>query len=117
MRSSTTARGRWRSRFVGCATLFSLATQAYALGLGAASLSAQMDISPALLLVAVLPSAARAVRALPSAGGLVIASAGGDWNQLLAATFATTAAAIPLIVMAAAIETWVTPTLLLRISG
>ena len=104
--------------FVGCATLFSLGTQAYALGHGAASLSAQLDISPALLLVTLLPHALPELFALflPLAAWS-IASARGEWNQLLAATFTTTAVAIPLIVMAAAIETWVTPSLLLRISG
>ena len=106
------------SGFVGCATLFSLGTQAYALGHGAASLSAQLDISPALLLVTLLPHALPELFALflPLAAWS-IASARGEWNQLLAATFTTTAVASPLIVMAAAIETWVTPSLLLRISG
>jgi hypothetical protein len=104
--------------FVSCATLFSLGTQAYALGHGAASLSAQLDISAALLLVSLLPHALPELFALflPLAAWS-IASARGEWNQLLAATFATTAVAIPLIVMAAAIETWITPGLLLRISG
>jgi hypothetical protein len=104
--------------FVACATLFSLGTQAYALGNGAASLAAQLEISPALLLVALLPHALPELFALflPLAAWS-IASARGEWNQLLAATFVTTAVAIPLIVMAAAIETWVTPGLLLRLSG
>ena len=42
-----------------------------------------------------------------------IASRRGAWNELLAATFATTAVAVPLLIVAAAIETWVTPGLLL----
>jgi hypothetical protein len=104
--------------FVACATLFSLGTQAYALGNGAASLSEQLHVSPAVLLVTLLPHALPELFALflPLAAWS-IASTRGEWNQLLAATFTTTAAAIPLIVMAAAIETWVTPSLLLRISG
>jgi hypothetical protein len=104
--------------FVGCATLFSLGTQAYALGHGAASLSAQLGISPALLLVSLLPHALPELFALflPLAAWS-IASARREWSELLAATFTTTAVAIPLIVLAAAIETWVTPSLLLRISG
>jgi hypothetical protein len=104
--------------FVACATLFSLGTQAYALGQGAASLSAQLHISSAQLLLTLLPHALPELFALflPLAAWS-IASARGEWNQLLAATFTTTAAAIPLIVMAAAIETWVTPSLLLRITG
>ena len=110
-----TAPARSAIGFVGCATLFSLGTQAYALGHGAASLSAQLDISPALLLVSLLPHALPELFALflPLAAWS-IASARGAWNELLAATFTTTAVAIPLLVMAAAIETWITPDLLLR---
>ena len=54
--------------FVIAATLFSLCTQAYALGNAASTLSAQLEISPALLLLG--PLAARdpgALRALPPA--------------------------------------------------
>ena len=96
--------------FVGCATLFSLGTQAYALGHGAASLSAQLDISPALLLVTLLPHALPELFAvfLPLAAWS-IASRRGAWHELLAATIATTAIAVPLVLLAAAIETWVTP--------
>jgi stage II sporulation SpoM-like protein len=103
--------------FVGCATLFSLGTQAYALGTGAASLSAQLDVSPFVLLVALLPHALPELFALflPLAAWS-LASTRGAWDELLAATFTTTAFAIPLVVLAAAIETWVTPSLLLRIS-
>ena len=43
--------------FVIAATLFSLATQAYALGHGAADLSHQLGLSPLVLLVGLLPHA------------------------------------------------------------
>ena len=43
-------------------------------------------------------------------------ASGARWNELLAATFATTAIAIPLLLLAAGIETWVTPSLLSAIS-
>ena len=43
--------------FVIAATLFSLATQAYALGLGAAELSGELGLSPLVLLVGLLPHA------------------------------------------------------------
>lgn len=96
--------------FVGCATAFSLITQAYALGRGAADLSAALHRSPALLLVALLPHALPELFALflPLAAW-TIASRANRWNELLAATIATTAIAAPLLVLAATIETWVTP--------
>jgi hypothetical protein len=99
--------------FVAAATLFSLGTQAYALGHGTASLAERLDVSPAVLLLAVLPHALPELFALflPLAAWS-LASARGDWKELLAATFATTAVAIPLLVLAAAIETWVTPDIL-----
>jgi hypothetical protein len=99
--------------FVAAATLFSLGTQAYALGHGASSLSARLDVSPAILLLAVLPHALPELFALflPLAAWS-LASSRGDWKELLAATLATTAVAIPLLVSAAAIETWVTPDIL-----
>ena len=43
-----------------------------------------------------------------------IASRRKAWNELLAATFVTVAIAIPIILAAAAVETWVTPGLLRR---
>jgi hypothetical protein len=121
-------RGVWRSvhekagplaiAFVACATLFSLLTQAYALGHGAATLSAQLDIPRGLLLVALLPHAAPELFALflPLAAW-TIASRRGAWHELLAATFVTTAIAVPILVAAAAVETWVTPDILLWLHG
>ena len=50
--------------FVIAATLFSLATQAYALGLGAADLSGQLGLSPLVLLVGLLPHALPELTAL-----------------------------------------------------
>jgi hypothetical protein len=102
--------------FVICATLFSLGTQAYALGHGASTLAAQLHVSSSLLLVALLPHAAPELFALflPLAAW-TIASRRGAWHELLAATFVTTAIAIPILVLAAAVETWVTPHLLLSL--
>jgi hypothetical protein len=99
--------------FVAAATLFSLGTQAYALGHGAAALSERLDVSPLTLLVALLPHALPELFALflPLAAWS-LASARGAWDELLAATFATTAVAIPLLILAAAIETWITPDIL-----
>ena len=99
--------------FVGGATLFSLATQAYALGLRLGSLAPQLGTSPPELLLALLPHALPELVALflPLAAWLLAARAEA-WNQLLAATFATTAIALPVLLAAAHIEVFVTPQLL-----
>jgi hypothetical protein len=104
--------------FVAAATTFSLSTQAYALGSTASDLSAHLGISPLLLLVTLTPHAVPELFALflPLAAW-TLASRRGAWNELLAATLVTTAIAIPLLVLAAALETWVTPGLLTAVSG
>jgi hypothetical protein len=104
--------------FVAGATLFSLATQAYALGGAAATLSAALDVPAAVLLLALLPHALPELFALflPLAAW-VVASRRGAWRDLLAATFVTTGLAVPLLLVAAAVETWVTPHLLLELRG
>lgn len=100
--------------FVTAATLFSLLTQANALGHVGADLSSQLAISPNALILAILPHAVPELFAvfLPLAAWS-IASRRGAWHELLAATLVTTAIAIPLIVLAAWIETYVTPGILL----
>jgi hypothetical protein len=104
--------------FVIAATLFSLSTQAWALGSYAATLSAQLEISPALLLVGLSLHAVPELFALflPLAAW-TIASRRRAWNELLAATFVTVAIAIPIVICAAAVETWVTPGLLRWLAG
>lgn len=104
--------------FVAVATLFSLATQAYTLGGGASSLAADLDVSPLVLILGILPHALPELFALflPLAAW-TLASRAGRWEQLLAATFVTTAIAIPIIVLAAAVETWVSPRLLLALAS
>jgi hypothetical protein len=104
--------------FVGCATLFSLATQAYTLGGGASTLAHELSVSPAVLIVGILPHALPELFALflPLAAW-TLASRAGRWEELLAATFVTTAIAIPIVVIAAAVETWVSPRLLLALAG
>jgi hypothetical protein len=104
--------------FVIAATLFSLCTQAYALGNAASTLSAQLDMSPALLLLGLSLHAIPELFALflPLAAW-TIAAQRKAWNELLAATFVTIAIAIPIIVAAAAVETWVTPRLLVALAG
>jgi hypothetical protein len=103
--------------FVLAATAFSLATQAYALGRGAADLSGQLGLSPLVLLVGLLPHALPELTALflPLAAW-TLAARRGAWQELLAATFVTVAVAVPVLVAAAAVETWVTPDLLAILS-
>jgi len=104
--------------FVILATVFSLCTQAYALGHQASSLAAELDVAPALLLVGLLPHALPELTALflPLAAW-TLASRRGAWKDLLAATFVTVAVAVPVLVAAAAVETWVSPRLLAALAG
>jgi hypothetical protein len=104
--------------FVACATLFSLATQAFVIGGTAASLATQLGSSPGHLMLAITPHALPELIALflPLAAWM-IASRRGDWHELLAATFVTVAIAIPVLLAAAAVETWVTPQLLLDLAS
>jgi hypothetical protein len=104
--------------FVILATIFSLCTQAYALGHGAADLAGELDLPPALLLVGLLPHALPELTALflPLAAW-TLASRRGAWQDLLAATFVTVAIAVPVLIAAAAVETWVSPRLLVALGG
>jgi hypothetical protein len=103
--------------FVVLATLFSLATQAYALGQGTSNLSGELGVSPPVLLLGVLPHALPELTALflPLAAW-TLAARREAWRELLAATFVTVAVAVPVLVAAAAMETWVTPGLLAILS-
>jgi hypothetical protein len=100
------------------ATAFSLCAQAYLLGTGAATLAAGLRVSPPLLLLAVTPHALPELTALflPLAAWIA-ASRRGDWHQLLAATFATVAIAVPVLIIAAMIEVYVSPHLLNAVAG
>ena len=92
---------------------FSLVTQAYILGSTGAQLAGQLNVSPVTLVLTVAPHALTELTAvfLPLAAW-TIASRKNEWGNLLAATFATVAVAIPMILVAAAWETLVWPTLL-----
>jgi hypothetical protein len=102
--------GRLAIGFVACATIFSLGTQAYALGADAATAASDRGMSPALLILGLAPHAVPELCALflPLAAW-ILASRRGAWNELLAATFVTTAIAVPVLLAAAAWEVWVTP--------
>lgn len=92
------------------ATAFSLLTQAFALGAGTASVAAQLGTTPGVLLGGLLLHAVPELTALflPLAAWLV-ASRRGQWNELLAATFVTVAVAVPVLVVSALVETYVSP--------
>jgi hypothetical protein len=99
--------------FVVCATSFSFLTQAYVLGGNLSTISAQLGITPGKLLLVYMPHALPELTAvfLPLAAWL-IASRHGNWSQLLAATFVTVAIAVPVLVIAASVEVYISPELL-----
>lgn len=104
--------------FVVAATSFSLITQAYVLGNAASTLADQGGMHPLLLIVGILPHAVPELVALflPLAAWIV-ASRRGDWHELLAATFVTVAIAIPIVVVAAFVEVYGSPHVILALRG
>jgi Stage II sporulation protein M len=102
--------GRVAIAFVALATAFSLSAQAYLLGHTLGGVAAFLRVSPGLLLLSVLPHAIPELIALflPLAAW-IIASRRGEWEQLLAATVVTVAIALPVLVVAAFIEVYVSP--------
>ncbi|HEY5262443.1 MAG TPA: stage II sporulation protein M [Solirubrobacteraceae bacterium] len=110
--------GRLAIAFVVCATAFSLSVQAYVLGNTLAGFAHFLRVSPAVLLLGVLPHAIPELIALflPLAAW-IIASRRGEWDQLLAATVVTVAIALPVLVVAALIEVYVSPHLFAALTG
>jgi hypothetical protein len=102
--------GRFAILFVSAATLFSLVTQAFVLGGLTSDMAARLHIHQLELIALLLPHALLELVGLflPLAAWL-IASRRGQWNTLLAATFVTTAIALPMVLVAAMIEVYVTP--------
>jgi hypothetical protein len=109
--------GRIAIAFVVCATTFSLSAQAYVIGHSLAGVSHFLRVSPGLLLLSVLPHAIPELIALflPLAAW-IIASRRGEWEQLLAATVVTVAVAVPMLVVAALIEVYVSPHLFVALT-
>lgn len=105
--------GRFAILFVTAATAFSLVTQAFVLGGLTADMSDRLNLHQGELIVLLFPHAILELVGLflPLAAWL-IASRRGQWHQLLAATFVTTAIALPLVLISAVIETYVTPGLI-----
>jgi hypothetical protein len=102
--------GRIAICFVAAATTFSLSAQAYLLGRTLGGVASFLRVSPATLLLGVLPHAIPELVALflPLAAW-IIASRRGEWEQLLAATFVTVAIAIPVLLVSALVEVYVSP--------
>jgi hypothetical protein len=105
--------GPFAIAFVVCATSFSLATQAYVLGNAASTLAAQGHMAVPLLVAGILPHAVPELIALflPLAAW-IIASRRDEWHELLAATFVTLAISVPMLVVSALVEVYLTPHLL-----
>ena len=103
--------------FVIGATAFSLCTQAYVLGNALATISSQWGMSPALLL-ALMPHAVPELTALflPLAAW-TLASRRRRWEDLLAATFATVAIAVPTLIASALVEVYVSPRLIVALGS
>jgi hypothetical protein len=110
--------GRIAIGFVVCATTFSLSAQAYLLGHTLAGVAHFLRVSPALLLLAVLPHAIPELTALflPLAAW-IIASRRGEWEQLLAATLVTVAIALPVLVACAFFEVYAAPHIFTSLTG
>ncbi len=110
--------GRIAIAFVVCATTFSLSAQAYLLGHTLAGVANFVNVSPAVLLLGVLPHALPELIALflPLAAW-IIASRRGEWEQLLAATVVTVAIALPVLVVSAFVEVYVSPHVFTALTG
>lgn len=110
--------GRFAILFVSAATAFSLFTQAYVLGGLTTDVADRLGIHQTELILLLTPHALLELTGLflPLAAWL-IASRRGEWHHLLAATFVTTAIALPMVLAAALIETYVTPGLIANFAG
>ena len=110
--------GRLAIAFVVAATAFSLSAQALVLGRTLAGASHFLTVSPALVLVSLLPHAIPELIALflPLAAW-IMASRRGEWDTLLAATVVTVVCAVPVLVGTALIEVYVSPHLFVALTG
>jgi hypothetical protein len=104
--------------FVAAATWFSLITQAYVLGDITATTANNLHMAPSALLLGLSLHAIPELTALflPLAAW-IIASRRGEWHELLAATFVTVAIAIPVLVIAAFTEVYVSPHIITALQG
>jgi Stage II sporulation protein M len=104
--------------FVVAATIFSLSTQGFIVGSTAATYAAQLHLPPGELIVGLMPHAIPELTALflPLAAWM-IASRHEQWGELLAATFVTVAIAVPVLLVAALVELYVSPALIRWMAG
>jgi hypothetical protein len=104
--------------FVVCATAFSLLTQAFIIGDQAATISAQLDLPVGVFLAAISIHAVPELTALflPLAAW-ILASRRNEWHKLLAATFVTVAIAVPVLIVTALEEVYLTPSLIRALIG
>ncbi|HWI22827.1 MAG TPA: hypothetical protein VNT22_09465 [Baekduia sp.] len=104
--------------FVSAATLFSLLTQAYALGDIAATTANYLHMPPGTLLLGLSLHAIPELTALflPLAAW-IIASRRDEWDHLLAATFVTVGFAVPVLILCAVVEVYLSPDLVLALRG
>jgi hypothetical protein len=109
--------GEFAITYVVGVTLFSLSIQAFILGFQGAAIAYNLDLSTGALLLSAAPQALIELTALflPLAAW-VLASRTREWNQLLAATFVTVVIAIPMLLVAAMVEMFLWPQLLIAIS-
>jgi hypothetical protein len=109
--------GEFAIAFVIGVTFFSLSIQALTLGFQASTLAYHLHISNGQLILSALPQALIELTALflPLAAW-ILASRKGEWNQLLAATFVTVAIAVPMLLVAALIEVFLWPQILISVS-
>jgi Stage II sporulation protein M len=110
--------GRFAILFVIAATIFSLSTQAYVLGSIASTMSFHYGVAPATLLLGLLPHAIPELTALflPLAAW-VIASRRQGWEELLAATVVTVVLAVPVLILSAFVELYLSPRLIVALAG
>ncbi len=110
--------GRFAILFVVGATTFSLSAQAVVLGISVGHVAHAAHASPALLLLALTPHALPELVALflPLAAW-IIASRRGEWDTLLAATVATVAVAVPVLLVCSVWEVYMAPHLLHLLLG
>jgi hypothetical protein len=104
--------------FVIAATAFSLSAQALVLGSETAAVAAHLHTSPGVLLIVLAAHAPHELTALflPLAAW-IIASRRGEWDQLLAATAVTVLIALPILLLTAFIEVYVSPHVLRALIG
>lgn len=99
--------------FVIGATIFSLSTQAYISGGNVSTLADQLGVSNLVCVLLLTPHAIPELTALflPLAAW-TMASRRKAWDELLAATLICVAVAVPVLILAAAVELYVTPLLM-----